>query len=583
MVKWQVRWNAIDPRSSTPLEDYIESFGINKDFVEDFLHEPREMTRENPFHLENMNAGLDLVYEMINSGKPLTLVVDCDVDGFTSAAMFYNFFKPYTKGEIRWRLHKGKEHGVEKFMVDEDTAYVIIPDAGSNQKEELMELSNRGIKVLVLDHHEAEELLDIPNVVIINNQLSPRFINKSLSGAGVVLKFIEAYRSSHFSEEIDYKFYDLAATGIVSDMMDCRALDNNFIVWHGLNHIENKMLQALLKKQAFKINDIYHPTKIDIGFYIAPIINGTIRFGEQSEKEDLFRGFIEEPRETKITTTYRGETRVEDFYDYVARICANAKNRQDVEKKKCAAFLKQKIAEKGLDKNAIICITTDPTDEVKVPTTITGLVAMELLNTYNKPCLVLHPRKEENGEQVFAGSGRSKTFDGLASFREFVRDSNSTEYAQGHACAFGAAIKADELDKFIKEANERLKDLDFTNTAEVECEFYNSDININLLEKFASLPALYGNNIPQPHFAFYGKTATSNIKLMKNNSFCICLAGINGVRFKDEELCNNLPQSLLCNYKLIGRVQMNYFRGIAKPQLLIDEIELEPIQVSSLF
>lgn len=174
-------------------------------------------------------------------------------------------------------------------MVDDDTAYVVIPDAGSNQKEELTELSKRGIKVLVLDHHEAEELLDIPNVVIINNQLSPRFVNKFLSGAGVVLKFIEAYCSSRLSTCIDYKFYDLAATGIVSDMMDCRALDNNFIVWHGLNHIENKMLQALLKKQDFKINDIYHPTKIDIGFILHLLLMGRFVLVNRTKRRFISR------------------------------------------------------------------------------------------------------------------------------------------------------------------------------------------------------------------------------------------------------------------------------------------------------
>lgn len=583
MINFRKREGAIDENSNTPIEDYLRSLGIER--VEEFLKVPSKESEENPFLLENMERGLELAHEMMTSGNRILLVVDCDVDGYTSSAIFYNYFKSiYPAAEIEWILHEGKEHGIESGMMGFNHKYMVVPDAGSNQDKELSELSSRGTKILILDHHEVEKPQDITNVIRINNQTSRDFMNKALSGAGVVLKFIQAY-DAKYGFSLSNKFYDLAALGIISDVMDCRNLDNNYIVYTGLHNIKNKMLQALLKKQEFKITNPTCPNKIDVGFYIAPIINGTIRFGEQQEKEVLFRGFIESPTSTEVQTVYRGTTRVEDFYDYAARIAANAKSRQDAEKKKCAEFLKEKIAVQGLDKNSIVCVITDyEKDRVQVPKTITGLVAMDLLKEYNKPCLVLHPRKNENGELVYAGSGRSKPFEGLGSFRQFVHDTTGSEYAQGHAYAFGAAVRANEFEDFIAECNEKLKNVDFSNDfVEVECVFAGDAMNRKLLCDFAENQDIYGNGIPQPLIALTGITPSNYVSLMKNNSLRLMIGGISCVRFKDEKLCSSLPQTPLLKYTIIGRIQMNYFMGNANPQIIIDNIDLEGIKTASLF
>ena len=65
-------------------------------------------------------------------------------------------------------MHKGKEHGIEKDEIPEDTKIVVAIDASSNEVEIHNELKSKGIDVLVLDHHHA----DIPKeetATIINN------------------------------------------------------------------------------------------------------------------------------------------------------------------------------------------------------------------------------------------------------------------------------------------------------------------------------------------------------------------------------------------------------------------------------
>ena len=146
-----------------------------------------------------------------------------------------------------------------------------------------------------MDHHVVNHFQDLKNVIIVNNQTSELYHNKNLSGAGVVYKVIEAYCQKYLNNEPRYKNYeDLAALGIIADCMDCRTLDNNAIVMNGLNRIYNPMLAQFLEKQSaggLRIKNPKNPTKIDIAFYVAPLINAVIRSGTLEEKTQLFESF----------------------------------------------------------------------------------------------------------------------------------------------------------------------------------------------------------------------------------------------------------------------------------------------------
>ena len=141
---------------------------------------------------------ISIIYEAINElykgfkeGKKFFLQVDSDVDGMTSSAIFYQFFKRlFPECKIEYRLHDGKEHGVILNTIPIDADYVIIPDAGSMQFDEQEQLSNTGRKVIILDHHNMQTINRFENVIIVNNQISPNFKNKNLSGAGVVYKTV---------------------------------------------------------------------------------------------------------------------------------------------------------------------------------------------------------------------------------------------------------------------------------------------------------------------------------------------------------------------------------------------------------
>ena len=127
--------------------------------------------------------------------------------------------------------------------------YMIVPDAGTNQYDEQRVFAEQGREILIMDHHLYEGHYEHPNVTIVNNQTSPDFPNKSLSGAGVVYKTIQAYSQKYLKNEFYKNFQDIAAVGIIADMMLVSELDNNFIISNGLKTLVNPFLKALLVQQ----------------------------------------------------------------------------------------------------------------------------------------------------------------------------------------------------------------------------------------------------------------------------------------------------------------------------------------------
>jgi single-stranded-DNA-specific exonuclease len=431
MFRYQLKQNPIQETTDSFMEDYLRRLGIQK--ISSFLGEPKPEDELNPFLLNRMEEGITMLYNHLTRGSNLYLVVDSDVDGYSSAAIMYNFIKELRPDiHIEYYIHPEKEHGVVPSTVPFGTGLVIIPDAGSNQYEELQELQERNVDVLILDHHlvEDRQLFVHPSVVIINNQISPQFPNKSLSGAGVVYKFVQAYLQTHPAHFTYEKYSDLAMFGILSDMMLITELDNNYIIRKGLGSVKNKMMLALLKKQSYSVSSTTNPNIIDIVFYVTPVVNGTIRMGSLQEKMNLFEGFVDQNNVEIFSREWRGETINENLYDRIARESYNIKEKQNRITLKTMERICEAIEKDKLYENQIIVYKTSKADINDVPKALTGLVAMKILQKYNRPTLILRPTNND-GKWIFRGSGRGKKAEGFLSFKDFLSGSGLVEYAQG--------------------------------------------------------------------------------------------------------------------------------------------------------
>lgn len=559
--------------------NYLKQLGIKKPLS--FINGPSKVDEESPILLDNIDKMVEELKYGFDNDKSFFVQVDADADGITSAAIFYNYFKKlYPEAKINYRVHEGKEHGVIVETVPEEFDYVVIPDAGTNQIKEQIQLISRGQKVLVLDHHEPDDFKEIENVVVVNNQLSKSFKNKSLSGAGVVYKAIQ-YFSKLYSDNQDYQEYtDLAALGIISDMMDTRQLDNNYLIHYGLNNINNPMFKALLSEQSYSVSSSTNPNKIDIAFYITPLINAVIRAGSYEENEMMFEGFITSGKEdVMVEREWRGKTYTQNYYENIARICSNIRGQQNRKKEKAKEFLDLKLQKDfGID-NSIILAITSREDEITVPKTMTGLVAMELMKKYKKPTLVLRPKKTEGVMHLY-GSGRGTSTVGFNSFKDVLNESPYTVFAQGHGMAFGFGVRKDELENFMKDMNERLSGIDFGNDIlEVDAIFTNKNIREDVLIDFGESIHLYGNSIPQPKFAFKLNLTPSNFSVIgkKKNVVKIEYKGIEFIKFNCGDLAEQLEEGIgdLVEIEIVGRAQINEFRGSRTTQVIMDNFKMK--------
>lgn len=584
MFQYKLKQNPITLGSDSYMRDYLERLGVRK--YTSFLESPQQEDEISPFNLNRMEDGVRLLHKHIIRQNPIYLIVDSDVDGYTSSTIIYSFIKDLDPdADIQYYIHPEKEHGVVPSVVPFGTALVIVPDAGSNQFEELEELEGRGVDVLILDHHLVDTAYQSENIVIINNQLSEKFSNKSLSGAGVTYKFIQAY-SKTYSQGNPDKYTDLAMLGILSDMMLITELDNNFIIKKGLKSLQNKMLKALLNKQSFSVSSTTEPTIIDIVFYVTPIINGTIRMGSMQEKCQLFEAFINNDSQEIYTRNWRGEDIHELLYDMVARESYNIKEKQNRITLKTMERICEVIEREELYKNQVIVYKTDKKDINDVPKSLTGLVAMKILQKYNRPTLILRP-VQQDGKWYYRGSGRGKKAEGFLSFKEFLNNSNIVEYAQGHDMAFGTGIEETRIQELVDYANKTLVNVDFgTDTIEVDYIF-NNELDNQMLYEFGKYIDLYGNGIPQPTFAFELILQPSNFYIIGKNKDTVKISygGINFIKFKSSEWAETISYNMqfpIIKTTIIGRSQLNEFNGRVSTQIVIDYMDVQELDTSDL-
>lgn len=494
----------------------------------------------------------------------------CDVDGFTSSAILYQYIKQINpQKEIEFFLHKEKQHGLEdmwELLQEKEYSAILVPDAGSNDSQYAINLN---APILILDHHILEDDNLAKNMIIINNQISDKYVNKNLSGAGVTWQFCRGLDNC-FNEKYSKDFIDLAALGIVADMMSMLGYENQYIVQTGFRNIHNFFFNILIEKQSYSMNNKITPTTV--AFYIVPMINAMIRVGTQDEKERLFLAFIN--GEKLVESNKRGaKGTMERVAVESARECTNAKSRQDKIKEKIINSLDIKIHKNGLLDNKILFVRLDDDDDF--PPELNGVVAIQLANKYNKPTIVARLNKDGD----IKGSIRGLNKSGLKSFKNFLEKSGYFKYVMGHDNAAGCAIKNTDLSNFHKYANQELKNIDFdVNVYNVDFIRNAKDTDIDkIIFDLSKYDYIWGQGNPEALIYIDNiNLIQDDIQIIGKNKDTVKFEkfGIVYIQFHAKELINKLKEYNNISIKIIGRANLNTWMGKETPQIIIDDYEI---------
>lgn len=517
--------------------------------------------RLDPLSLKNMEKGADLLLKHLKKNSNIYIIVDSDCDGYTSASaltIYLSTIKPDIK--LNYIMHEGKEHGICEPIPD-DCDFLIIPDASSNEIEKHVELAQRNIDILILDHHLFNRNNDSPAVII--NSQDGQYLNTQLCGVGVVYQFCR-YLDSKLNINHADDIIDLVALGLIGDMMSLTSLETLSIITKGLLNINNKLFQAIIQKQSFSIKEI-NPTSI--AFYVVPLINAAIRMGTMEEKDVIFHAFIEPDK--LIPSTKRGTEGTETLSEQAVRYMSNCKNRQTTAVKNTMSDIENNIALNGLLKNSILTVIDE-----NINSKIVGLVANKVASEYQRPTLVLHTIGDN-----LVGSGRNYQHSEIEDFRKYLINTELFNFCEGHSSAFGTNISTNNLNDFIELTNDELKNIDFSRKFEVDFDF---DINcpselIFLLNKYKYL---YGQGIFEPLIS------VRNIKINKDN-ISILGANKNTLKINGEVPCmkffltdaeKDYFDDIIFNDKqvkidIVGKGNVNLFAGSYTPQIIIEDFE----------
>lgn len=564
--------NPIDSNKSI-VEQILSNRGIQD--IQTYLN-PNDSVVYNPNLISNMQQGVEILFRHL--GKDLIyLIVDDDDDGFTSAAIFLNYLykivPSIVEANIIYDFHPHKAHGIWLDQIPQEAKLVIALDSSSNEYDIHEQLFNKGIDVLVIDHHNADKIS--PFACVINNQLCD-YPTKSLSGAGMVYKFCK-YIDNLLNLNYADNFLDLVSLGLTGDVMSLRDLETSYLTRKGLENIQNPFIREMIEKNSYQLGtDI---TSIGVAFYIVPYINAVARLGTKEEKRILFEAMLDWKALNQIPSTKRGcKGQMEAIVTQAVRMSNNIKNHQNKIRDENIEIINNQIEEKDLLRNKILIIQSTP--EEPINRSISGLIANRLVSEYQRPVIILNEYNVDN-EIVWEGSARGYEKSQLKDLQTFEQKSNLINWAQGHANAHGLSISNENLFKFIDYCNQELKDIEFTPDYRVDFIWQYSDILAKNILDIGNLKHLWGKDVEEALVVIKGiRVTANNLHLMakdRNPTLKIDLKdNIKAIKFKSgEEEYNNLYTEQGCVViDILCKCEINEYCGNINPQLIIQDYEI---------
>ena len=545
--------------------------------VEDFL-QPTDKYLSEPQLLDNINQGALWLEETLNKeNSKILIVVDCDVDGFTSGAIMWNYIHAMAPmQELAFMLHEHKQHGLEdccQEILDGNIDYdlIILPDSSSNDFKYHELLGERGTRCLVLDHHEIDEKIFSEHACIINNQLSERYPNKDLTGAGVAWQFCRYHESLGItSKKVADSLIDLAALGICGDMGSVLSMENRYIMSEGFANINNYFFESAVEKQSYSMGGMVNATTV--AFYIVPMMNAMIRVGSMEEKQRLFMALVD--GHYQVPCNKRGaKGTTEEVAIESLRECTNAKAKQGRITDQMVEKLEQKIFKYDLLENKILFVRLDDDDDF--PSEINGLIAMKLAAKFKRPTIVtrLGPDGFDKGSIRNIGDCE------LGDLKAFLIASGYFEYVQGHANAAGCCINDAQLRAFHEYANDALANINF-NEGVYDVNFartmYDKDLAA-LIFDLGSRPEVWGQGNPEPLIYvsdLYLDKSDIQVMGAKQDTIKIEKNGVAFMKFRALDMIDELNRCNQIKLNIVGKANLNNWGGQITPQLFIESYEL---------
>lgn len=414
LIKSKYQWNLLTDQVIKD-DKVFEVINLNRDIHdhEAFFSMGQESIH-SPYLMKDMDKAVNRIKLAIEQNERILIFGDYDCDGITSVAILYrvlNQMKANVAYQIPDRFSDG--YGLNLDIVHawiNQYDLIVTVDNGISSIREIDYIQDRGIDVIVTDHHQFKETLP-KAYAILHTMLSPDYPFKDIAGCMVAFKLAWALKN-----EFPLWLTDLAMIGTIADLMPLED-ENQAMVNLGLEQIKKTKHIGLDKIVTH--SDLTYINQTAIAFQIAPKINSSGRLNQANLAIQL------------LTTD-----NVREANELILAIEEN----HEVRKKHTETSFK--IAESMIDANQQIIVVASPDFHEGV----IGICAQRLAEKYQKPTIVLYIEND-----VAKGSARS--FGQVSILKVLQSTEDLLERFGGHHQAAGLQLKTSDLNQFIEVIN----------------------------------------------------------------------------------------------------------------------------------
>lgn len=537
----------------------VDSFQKAKDYFRpdlDKLHDP--------FLMKDMDKAVERLSEAIRKEEKILIYGDYDVDGTTSVALAYGYFKefyPHVEFYIPDRYKEGygiSERGV-RFAAENNFQLIVSLDCGIKAIEKVALAKELGVDFIICDHHTPGEVLPPAVAVLDPKRQDCSYPYKELSGCGVGFKLIQAFSIFQGKDPAKAMVYlDLLAISNAADIVPITG-ENRVLTFYGLERINNNPrpgIKALILRSKIE-NEIEIS---DIVFKIGPRINASGRLEHAKASVELL---ISKELEDALARA-----------EIVDTVNAARKN-----------------FDENITKEALTMIQS--MEEVKQMKTtvlfkedwhkgVIGIVASRCIEKYYRPTIIL---TESNSKAT--GSARSvfdfDIYEAIAECSDLLEQFGGHKYAAGLTMSV-ANVPAFQL-RFEEVVSSRITEIHMKPVLEIDDEILLDQINYkfyNILKQMAP----FGPGNPEPIFCV-NQVYAENVRILKDKHLrfnvvqdgqetkpvCIAFGMADKNIYPDEIIYKMLNRKM--RFDLAFEIRENTFRNNSSLQLYVKDIKFD--------
>ncbi len=505
----------------------------------------------DPFRMKEMDRAVEVIRQALNEKKKIAVFGDYDVDGITATCLLVDYLRSEGADcsfHIPGRLEEG--YGLNSLAIEqlaqEGVEMIITVDCGITAVREARLCREKGIRLVITDHHECKEILPEADAVVDPHRPDRSYPHTDLCGVGIAFKLAAALSGDQ--EAIAQRYADLFCLGTIADVMPLVG-ENRHLVTLGLKAMgrTGRMgLSVLAEECGCNGQPI---TASTVGYVLSPRINAAGRMEHAELAVQLF--LTKDPAKAA---------------ELAQTLCRLNRERQLTEQeiyREATAMLRGKAG-----KQSAIVLAGETWHQGVV-----GIVASRLSEEYGKPTFLICMTGEN-------GKASSRSYGGFNLFAALNEMSDLLVGYGGHELAAGFTIQREHIDEFRRRICSRVSDFctsgQSSDALQIDCEPRGKDLT---LENVAALEELEpcGTGCPKPLFCLSEVTVLQMSTVGGGKHLRLRLGTRDGAQLQAIWFsCGSQAKKLRVGDRVdvAFHLQINEFRGIRSVQLSLVDLKL---------